>query len=277
MNIYSLLRKTHLLKFINFNTRIKLENKKIIIPINAGVGFDNLNMSELWMIDVLKLLDLPNDKIFIDVGVNIGQTLIKFKTVYPNIEYIGFEPNPSCVKYTEQLIEQNSWENISMVPTGLAENTGVAILEHYSNSNTDSSASIVSNYRSNSTIYKKEFVCILNVESVKNVWNNKQLSAIKIDVEGAELSVMKSFLPLLEQDRPYLLIEILPVYNKENHERLESQLAIEKMLIKLNYKIYRIHKNTKNNFDDIELIESIGIHDQLDWCDYIFSPIELKA
>ncbi len=275
--IIRLLRKLNVLRLINFNTTIELKNKKIIVPVSGGIGFDNMNMSELWMLEVLGLLGLPDEKVFIDVGVNTGQTLIKFKTIYPDIEYIGFEPNPSCVKYTEQLSQENGWKNISIVPAGIAEDAGLAVLEHYSDSETDSSASIVSNYRGNSEIYKREIVTILNVENVKNTWKDKKISAIKIDVEGAELGVIKSFQPILKQDRPYLLIEILPVYNTENRERLESQLEIEKILEVLDYKIYRIHRNIDNQLDHLELIESIGIHDRLDWCDYVFSPQEMRA
>jgi len=49
------------------------------------------------MIDLLKKILLLKDGVFIDIGMNLGQTLIKLKCVDPNIRYFGFEPNPGCV------------------------------------------------------------------------------------------------------------------------------------------------------------------------------------
>ena len=42
---------------------------------------------------------------YLDIGVNIGQTLMKLKSVNPKIEYIGFEPNATCVHYVNKLID----------------------------------------------------------------------------------------------------------------------------------------------------------------------------
>jgi len=44
----------------------------------------------------------------------------------------------------------------------------------------------------------------------------------------------------------------------------------------LDYKIYRIHKDSINQFKSIELLTSMGIHSKLEWCDYIFSPEALS-
>ncbi len=270
--ILKILNKFKLLKFLNLTYTIKLNQEEIVVPIHGSIGFNNLTISEPWMIEVLQILELDQEELFIDVGVNIGQTLIKLKSVYSSMDYVGFEPNPSCVYYVESLINYNRWDNIHLVPSGVSETIGVGILEHYADDIADSSASIVSNYRSSSTVYKKDIVTLLDVQSVEHIWDGKKVSMIKIDVEGAELGVIKSFQHILEKDRPYLLVEILPVYDRENKERLDSQIAIEKILDDLAYKIYRIHKDSNHQLESIELIDLIGIHSNLDWCDYIFSP-----
>jgi len=267
-----MLNRFKLLKFFNLIYTIELNQHEMIVPIQAGVGFNHLYMSEPWMIEVLTSLELTDNEVFIDVGVNIGQTLLKFKTVYPTMDYVGFEPNASCVHYVEALIEQNKWNNIHLVPSGISENIGLGILEHYADDITDSSASIIANYREGSKVYKRDIVTLLDVDSVESTWKSKRVSAIKIDVEGAELGVLKSFQNILQEDRPYLLVEILPVYNNHNKERLGSQIDIEKILSDLNYSIYRINKDSENKLESIALVESIGIHSNLDECDYIFSP-----
>jgi len=274
--ILRVLNKLKLLRFLNLTYKIKLNKNEIIIPLQGKIGFNNLTISESWMIDIFEKLDFKKDKIFIDVGVNIGQTLIKLKTVYSDMAYVGFEPNSSCVYYVESLIKQNGWDNIHLVPSGISENVGLGILEHYADDITDSSASIVSNYREGSKVYQRDIVTLLDVKTVENIWKKKKISAIKIDVEGAELGVLKSFEDILKRDRPYLLVEILPVYDNQNKERLDNQMTIEKILTDLEYSIYRINKDSENKLESIKLIESIGIHSNLDWCDYIFSPKELN-
>ena len=266
------LNKLKLLKFFNLTYTIALKQKKIVVPICGGVGFNNLTVSEEWMIEVLTLLKLNKDEVFIDVGVNVGQTLMKFKTVYMEMNYVGFEPNVSCVNYTNLLIEKNRWNNISLIPSGISEEVGLGILEYYADDMTDSSASIVANYRVKSQVYKRDIVSLLNVSSVEHIWKGKKISTIKIDVEGAELGVLTSFYNSIKKDRPYLLVEILPVYDNQNKERLEKQIAIEKILNELDYTIYRIYKSNTNGLEAIKAIESIGIHSHLDACDYIFSP-----
>lgn len=270
--ILRVLNKLKLLKFFNLTDIVKLNKKKILVPIRGGIGFNNLTVSEAWMIDILQLLKLSEDEVFIDVGVNVGQTLMKFKTVYAEMNYVGFEPNASCVNYTELLIEENRWNNISLIPSGVSEEVGLGILDHYADDMTDSSASIVVNYRVDSKVYKRDIVSLLNVSCVEHIWKDKKISAIKIDVEGAELGVLKSFYKNIKKDRPYLLVEILPVYDKQNIERLENQMSIEALLSDLDYSIYRINKDSENKLASIEHIESIGIHSNLDGCDYIFSP-----
>jgi hypothetical protein len=92
-----ILRKLRILKYLNINGNISLNGKLFKIPILEEIGFSNLFISEPWMIDLLKII-LPIEKErFIDVGVNIGQTLLKLRSISDNIDYIGFEPNPVCI------------------------------------------------------------------------------------------------------------------------------------------------------------------------------------
>jgi hypothetical protein len=64
-------------------------------------------MSELWMIDLLKIVLPIGNKSFVDVGINVAQTLLKLKSVSPEINYIGFEPNPVYTNYGAKLIKKH--------------------------------------------------------------------------------------------------------------------------------------------------------------------------
>lgn len=270
--IIRLLRKLKLLKYLNFIISINVNNRPIKTPVNSGVGVSYLWLSEPWMISILNQISIEENSTIIDVGVNIGQTLVKLKSVYSEFNYVGFEPNPACVHYTEKLVEANNWKNIQIVPAGLAESFGVTILEHYSQDETDSSASIVSQYRASQEVFKKDIVTVIGSEQAQKFWLEEKVSLIKIDVEGAELGVLKGLEQTIIKHKPIVLIEILPVYSEENKERKANQDAIQNLINQIQYKIYRIHKNSDNSFKKIDFIEKFGIHSNLDWCDYILAP-----
>jgi hypothetical protein len=68
-----------------------------------------------------------------------------------------------------------------------------------------------------------------------------------------------------------ILLEILPAYNKENHERINRQNKIYKLLKTNGYLIYRILKNN-GDFNGLQKIDQFEIHSDLDLCDYLLIP-----
>jgi FkbM family methyltransferase len=89
---------------------------------------------------LIKKKQLPADGIFIDVGVNVGQTLLNFRSCYEN-PYWGFEPNPSCVYYLQTLIKKNKFKNTRIIPVGLSSQNELA--KFYIKNETDSAGTIV--------------------------------------------------------------------------------------------------------------------------------------
>lgn len=270
-----LLNKIGILKFLIFNIRTEVYSNTFSIPIIKGIGIKNIKSTESWMVGLLhKLIPLVEDKTFIDVGVNIGQTLLKLKSVSQKMNYIGFEPNPSAVFYTNELIKSNHFKNTSLVPIGLSNKTEVLTLKMYNKSDVDAAASILAEFRPNEKVIEEKIIPIFNVNELSDIRLRLENAGIlKIDVEGAELEVLESLEKIIEITYPFILMEILPVYNTENTYRIERQEKIELILYQFNYIIYRIIKSNQNNTSIVfEKIESIGIHDDLNKCDYIFVP-----
>lgn len=270
MLILKIINKLKLLNHFNLLGQISLNGVVFKIPVIKKLGIENIYMSEPWMISLLSKMNLKDGQ-FIDVGVNIGQTLLKLKSVNKEIEYIGFEPNPTCIFYSNELIEANQFKNTVIIPTGLADKNGILKLNFYSENISDSSASIIENFRPDQKVKSSQFISVNTVDNISDSVNLKNVKAIKIDVEGAEMEVMDSLKNLIKKNQSIVLIEILPVYTSENTFRLERQQKIEAILIELDYLIYRVIKKN-NKFISIEQIESIGIHKDLNACDYVFIP-----
>jgi FkbM family methyltransferase len=257
----------------NFNLiiRSKVNGKYYKIPILGNVGISNLSISEQWMVDLLKaLLSIDANK-FVDVGVNIGQTLLKVKSVDAQIEYLGFEPNPSCVFYVNKLIKVNSIKNTALYPVGISTKSELGVLNFYYDSETDGSASIIKDHNSK-TVNRKEFIPLFDINTLKTTVDFENMSILKIDVEGAELEVIKSFEDEIKRNNPFIITEILPVYNKEeNPVRFQRQNDLLEALHTLDYFTFRIIKE-KKNLIAIKKIQSIEIHSDLNKCEYLFVP-----
>ena len=274
--IIKVLNKLNLLKFLNINVSIYLNKRKFVIPIIGKMGTTNLTVSEPWMIDVLiVILEKYNGKFF-DIGVNVGQTLLKLKCVNNKIDYIGFEPNPSCVFYTRKLIQSNNFRNCTIIPVGISNSTGIGMLNFQSNSLTDSGASMISGFRPGQIVDHTDYIPLFNVNQIEEAVSLDEFSVLKIDVEGAELEVIAGFYELINKFQPIILLEILPIYHAGNQFRLERQKEVIKIIWDLNYLIFRIIK--KNDaFIGFHEIGNIDIHSNLNDCDYVLIPKKRKA
>lgn len=269
--IIKVLRKVNAFKYLNFSKNIRIGGKNFIVPVRDNIGYSNLNTSEPWMIDVLKIVLPLGNTNFIDIGVNTGQTLLKLKSLSSNIKYIGFEPNPFCVNYVYKLIEQNSFENIILVPVGISNKTEIGVLNFLDDSKANSSASIIPEFRKGHETKRKEFIPLFDFEDLKHKINLDVISILKIDVEGSELEVITSFKKELAKSETIILLEILPAYNEQNSFRIERQNKIQEILFDLNYSIFRVIKK-KDLLINLEEVKEIGIHSDLDLCDYVIVP-----
>lgn len=259
------------LKHLGFFRRSYKERafgRTFVVPIING---RKTYVSEPWMADIIQVLLELSPGGFIDVGANLGQTLLKVAALDPARSYVGFEPNPACADYTAELIRANGLP-YQLIPAGLGAMTRIAQLQMYRNEDTDPSASIVTGFREKRLRTKS--VVIVSLEELPAGLIPKPLGIIKIDVEGGEADVLEGLRPLLVSARPFVLIEILPVYNPDNLDRLKSQLQIEGLLKELKYRMFRLKRDRNERLLRIEPIEKIGIHGDLALSDYVMAPLE---
>jgi len=267
--------KLRLLRFLNFSVSLNVKDKEIKVPLLSETGLGNIFDDEPWMDDILSLVGSKiTSGTFIDVGVNIGQTLLKVKKNFESeIFYIGFEPNPNCVNYCHKLISLNKWgENSAIIPGAISNEAGLIKLYKYSTGDVDPSASIVKNFRPNENIKEIQFVVSLKFNEVLN---NLDVGItpriIKIDVEGAEYEVIESMSATIDNFKPIILLEILPSYTKDNAERIKRQNKISKIFNELHYQMYRIIKSSSNNYSHLIPIinNEIEVHSKIEFSDYI--------
>ena len=267
------LNRFNLLTFVNLSVKIQVDQKTFNIPIVGGLGLDNLNLAESWMTDLLKKVKPFFLGAFVDVGVNEGQTFLQAYSIKPDLRYIGFEPNPTCIHSVKQLLKKNGVKNAKLIPVGLGNSAEIIALNFFQDVETDSSASIIENFRPNEPVHHSQYVPIFDYKHIRSMLPEMGHCLLKIDVEGAELEVLSTLSEWIEKCQPLILIEILPVYTPNNEFRLARQLQIEALVEKWQYKIARVNKS---NAVSLTKLNEIGIHGNIEECDYVFYPAELE-
>ncbi|MEX1239158.1 MAG: FkbM family methyltransferase [Cyclobacteriaceae bacterium] len=269
----SLLSRFRSLRYFNLVATYARNGSKVRIPVIKSLGSGNLWLSELWMCEVLEIL-LPLKKgCFIDIGVNVGQSLIKLKLVDGTVPYLGFDPNPVCIYYTGELIRENKYENAVLVPVGLSSRNEMVTLNLYSDGASDSAASMVKDFRPHDRIFAKKFVASFEYEKIKECLPQGDVCVVKIDVEGAEVEVFTGIRKLLLEKRPFVLIEVLPVYSEKNLVRWERQRQLEQLIRDSNYKLFMISAS-KTKFNSFKPLETIGVNTKIENSDYFLCPAE---
>jgi FkbM family methyltransferase len=207
----------------------------------------------------------------VDVGVNIGQTLMQVKSLDMNRKYIGFEPNPSCNMFVEELIRVNRFENVVLVPVGLYTEDTLMGLDLYYDDITNSGGSIIKDYWAYNHIkpHRTLMVPLMSAETIQKIVPLDNVDIVKIDVEGAELEVLISLKKIIQKRKPLIVIEILSAYSKENIIRIERQNSILNLLKELNYQIFRIIEDGYANLKGLQKIDDIDPSFNKDLCNYL--------
>lgn len=261
-----------LLRHINYFTRLRIRGVDLRIPTIHGVKCQS---TDPWMIDLLERILPLADGRFLDVGVNVGQTLVKVKALAPDAAYIGFEPNPTCVAYVQELIALNHFTNCSIYPVGLYTTDSILQLDVAPHCSVDSSASLVRNLRKDGRVLSQILVPVFSLASCEPILGAERIAMVKIDVEGAELEVLTTLRPRIALDRPLVLLEILPIYTFDNIDRVRRQEAILSLIAEEQYALYRIAKMEAGHFRALLVLSSIEMHSDLNLCDYLMVPKEM--
>jgi FkbM family methyltransferase len=255
--IFRLLDKLNLLKYFSFYFTKKVGSRG-------------------WMDTIIQKLYKQRSGCIVDIGVNIGQTLLKIASLDTNINYYGFEPNPICYFYCKSLLKSNKINTFKIFPVGLSCKSEIVKL--YGSDDISPSASIVENIRFNRKNLKEiHLVPVMTGDPIFLSENIEEINFMKVDVEGAELEVMQGCRLTVEKFYPIIIMEILPVYSleKENGKmQKERQDKLLRLMFELNYKMFLIHEKAVL----LEMIDDIPVHGDMSRTNYMFIPSDqIKA
>jgi FkbM family methyltransferase len=170
---------------VNFSVKAAIAGTRVRIPVVFSQGPQNLALLEPGVFGAFKrILPLRRGAV-LDVGMNVGQTLLKVKVLDASRPYIGFDTNPRCCHYVDQLIAANRFADCTIVPAGLSDRNGIATLWLRPNVSLDPSATMVDGVYDDASGLRRQCASVCRGDDVVTALNVEEVAIIKIDTEGA--------------------------------------------------------------------------------------------
>jgi FkbM family methyltransferase len=233
-----------------------------------------------WKAEIIRQILEIEDGDFIDIGANVGQTLLDFYAAGAARRYIGFEPHPKSFASLCTLAWENDFENCVILPVGLSDTLSVLNLYSvFGATETDSGASIVPDLRVTKELKHTPILCC-RFDDLRGDLNVTSIGLVKIDVEGAELQVLRGMEGSIRELRPPIVSEILYADAHADILHYESNVrSIMRFLDQLEYTVFRIQKDRQEE-QFLGLLKTTAFPIQV-WtpenaheCDYLLIPTE---
>lgn len=177
---------------------------------------------------------VKNGTTLIDVGTNIGETLLNFAKINYDGHNIGFEPVPYLYEKAKANIGLNTFENIELVNKALSSKLETLVFNETKDNN--SGGTFLTREENGNSVRAVQAVRLDDFAEQNRLEN---ISLIKIDVEGFEMEVLKGAAKVLRKFKPILFVEIDDVFLARQQSSAE---AIFDLLVSYGYKIK--HANT---------------------------------
>jgi FkbM family methyltransferase len=146
----------------------------------------------------------------IDVGAHLGAlSMIMAEKVGPTGKIISFEPTPSTFLLLQKTVSING-QSAVVIPVRKAVSDKPGKAQFYVMGAEANNANSLSN---NGDTQHKGVPVDIDLTSIDLVKKEYQLSAIdlvKIDAEGAELSVLKGAIEVIKKDKPKIILALHP-------------------------------------------------------------------
>ena len=165
----------------------------ILLPTKAGLLFCTFeDLSVLWEVFVEEVYRFSmRPKVVVDVGAHIGIFTLYVKKVFPKSQVIAIEPCPLSFRLLKLNIRINNLSDIIVVPCALSSSRGYITL--YSGLGWREASTTKLEFATHFAEYGKTTlkVSTTTLDDLARSICVTSIDLIKIDVEGAELDVLK--------------------------------------------------------------------------------------
>jgi FkbM family methyltransferase len=232
-----------LLIFYRRYTKIytKLLNKNFLL-VDSRSYYASYN--EIFIQEIYKFRTSNQDCTIIDCGVNIGTSILYFKSIHPMCKVIGFEADKNVFEVCKENIKQFGYSNIELYNVALwDEITEIEFMsEGADGGRIDSRIENISTNKISTTLLSN--------------YINSPIEFLKIDIEGAEYRVLNEIKAKLS----YVKNIFIEYHSFNNEEQKLDQILI---ILKEEGFRYQIKSQFSSKFPYIEKELQLGMDLQL--------------
>ncbi len=176
----------------------------------------------------LPALKFGENESFVDVGGYDGETSVNFSRIVDGQYNHIYCLEPAKEFWNHITLQTQKLERFSLIKKGASKNEAVVKFMNLEDT-------------SHMSIDDNEFEEFVNVDSLDNILKNKEVTYIKMDIEGMEISALLGAINIIKLQRPKLAISV--------YHRRRDIWDIPKLLLKINarYKFYLRMYSFKGN------------------------------
>jgi FkbM family methyltransferase len=259
---------------LSFTHRVRTPSGSALVPIVNRTGdlYVRESLAEGWMTQTIRMLHSFKPGTVLDVGANVGQTLLHVKWADPAISYVGCEPLAAEVDCIRKLVQMNDFDAVrvfSVALGGVTSSTRLRVPE-------DSRMSTVLRSIDYRHFITEVDTLVLRGDDFLRMADVDDVSIIKIDVEGFEAEVVAGFTETLSQRRPFVILEVLP-FDTEDEDGAQRAELLQERLAAAGYVFRRIRNSGRlEPTDALGYAFPVESHSSIDFNDanYLAVPVE---
>jgi FkbM family methyltransferase len=229
-----------------------------------------------WKTQAIAAVLADRQGTFIDVGANVGQTLLDFLSAPVRGSYVAFEPNLACAKHLSDLVSLNALEACLIIPAGLGDHAGIANL-YSSSSEIDSGATVRESLRPGQAPTARTS-CLLRFDDLRDALPKEPVALVKIDTEGSELEVLRGMKQMLRSEGAWVICEVLHRDVAADQQLYSKRLrGLMGLLRRIDYQAFHIRQDSVGA--TVRKLEPVSMFPDVSWhagsereCDYLFVP-----
>ena len=198
---------------------VKADVQGFIMELDArDLVTQSILLDGIWEPESTHVVEtLQEGDIFIDVGAQVGYySLVASRRVGRTGRVVSVEPNPPTIERLQRNIRLNNATNVTIQQVACTDTEKTL---HFFQSNVANTGE--SSFSEKNAHSKREIeVRGVPLDSIVRTLDLRRIDLVKIDVEGAELEVLRGMKESLAKYRPKLIVEL----QKETLENLGASL-----------------------------------------------------
>ncbi|MEL6908665.1 MAG: FkbM family methyltransferase [Cyanobacteria bacterium J06643_13] len=186
---------------------------KLLIPDAASflAAYDEIFCRQIYQFKANN-----NSPKILDLGANVGLSVIYFKQLYPEAEIVAVEADPKIFAYLENNIGLHKYTKVELINKAVWHEN---CLLHFASEGADAG-------QVNGNTHNQDTVEVEAID-VAELLSSQQFDLIKMDIEGAEEFVLPRCQGLLDSVQHFFIEYHSRVGHKQNLDRILSLLSQE--------------------------------------------------